>query len=325
MKSLLLKRTPHRDSGGSFLVAEEQLIPYSRPREGYIMISWVSGSPYEGQLIYIQTERSRANNQLEKLNESDPWIELENLVGLESVKKEIREICAYASICHKRRLVGLKADDLTLNMSFVGNPGTGKTTVARIIGKILKTSGVISGGQLVEVERAELVGEYVGHTAKKTKDVINKALGGILFIDEAYSLARGGEKDFGKEAIDTLVKAMEDHRHELIVIAAGYPNEMDKFLKLNPGLQSRVPIHIEFQDYTEEELMEIALLLAAKKDYRLAPKAVDRLRKNLKGLKGNGRDVRNILEGAMRRQALRLNSLDKLKRDDLMTLKYEDF
>ncbi len=282
------------------------------------MISWVSGSPYEGQLIYL-TDKTR----LEKEN-LNPWLELEALIGLDMVKKEIKEICAYASISHKRRLLGLKAGELSLNMAFVGNPGTGKTTVARIIGRILKSSGVLSGGQLIEVERADLVGEYVGHTAKKTKDVLNRALGGVLFIDEAYSLARGGDKDFGREALDTLVKALEDHRHELVVIAAGYPKEMAQFLKLNPGLLSRIPIIIEFPDYNEAELMEIALLFMAARDYRLAPKAVEKLRQKLKHLKGNGRDVRNILERAMRQQALRLEGLEKIKREDLMILKGED-
>ena len=209
-------------------------------------------------------------------------------------------------------------------MVFVGNPGTGKTTVARIVSKILQRSGVLERGHLVEVERADLVGEYVGHTARRTREAISKALGGVLFIDEAYSLARGGEKDFGREALDTLVKAMEDHHQDLVVIAAGYPDEMEMFIRLNPGLVSRMPISIHFPDYSAEELMQIALLILAKSDYRLSPKAVEKLREKLQGLKGNGRDVRNILEQAMRRQAVRLESLSHVKRDDLMTIKPED-
>lgn len=282
------------------------------------MLSWVNGSPHEGHLIYL-AEKTKPEKEI-----PNPWLELEALVGLEVVKKEIKEICAYASISHKRRVLGLKAEELMLNMAFVGNPGTGKTTVARIIGRILKSSGVLTGGQLIEVERADLVGEYVGHTAKKTKEVLNRALGGVLFIDEAYSLARGGDKDFGREALDTLVKALEDHHHELVAIVAGYPKEMSQFLKLNPGLLSRIPIVVEFPDYNEAELMEIALLFVASRDYRLAPGAVEKLRKKLNHLKGNGRDVRNILERAMRQQALRLEGLEKIKREDLMILKGED-
>ncbi len=286
------------------------------------MISWVSGSPWEGQLIYLQQEREQNFPKLD--SELEPSKELESLVGLGTVKRELKEICAYASICHKRKTLGLKTEDLCLNMVFIGNPGTGKTTVARIVGKLLKYYGVLPKGQLVEVERADLVGEFVGHTAKKTKAVINQALGGVLFIDEAYSLARGGDKDFGREALDTLVKALEDHRHELIVIAAGYPKEMSAFLKLNPGLVSRRPIVIDFPDYSELELLEIALLFVAQRDYRLSPKAVEKLKKRLRDLKGNGRDVRNVLERAMRQQALRLEGLDRIKRDDLMVIISED-
>ena len=285
------------------------------------MISWVSGEPYEGQLIYLQPKNLATGVHG---GGEDPWNELDSLIGLYAVKEKLREICAYASISQKRKQLGLKSEDLTLNMVFVGNPGTGKTTVARIVSKILQRSGVLERGHLVEVERADLVGEYVGHTARRTREAISKALGGVLFIDEAYSLARGGEKDFGREALDTLVKAMEDHRQDLVVIAAGYPDEMEMFIRLNPGLVSRMPISIHFPDYSAEELMQIALLILAKSDYRLSPKAVEKLREKLQGLKGNGRDVRNILEQAMRRQAVRLESLSHVKRDDLMTIKPED-
>ncbi|MDD2431859.1 MAG: AAA family ATPase [Firmicutes bacterium] len=286
------------------------------------MISWVNGVPYEGQLIYLQPQNEMQLTA--KAQQTNPWLELESLIGLAAVKTELREICAYASISHKRKLLGLRSEELTLNMAFVGNPGTGKTTVARIVSRILKQSGVLNSGHLIEVERADLVGEYVGHTARRTREVINKALGGVLFIDEAYSLARGGEKDFGKEALDALVKAMEDHRHELVVIAAGYPDEMAEFLKLNPGLVSRMPINIKFADYSKEELMQIALLILASSDYRLSPKAVVKLRQKLTGLEGNGRDVRNILEQAMRRQAVRLEALGHFKREDLMVIRPED-
>ena len=285
------------------------------------MISWVNGSPWDGQLVYLSTNK---NNTCTSDVLANPWLELESLVGLKNVISELKKITAYATISNKRKLLGLKAEELSLNMAFVGNPGTGKTTVARIVGKLLNHVGILSRGQLVEVERADLVGEYVGHTAKRTKEAINRALGGVLFIDEAYSLARGGEKDFGREALDVLVKGMEDHRQDLIVIVAGYPKEMANFLKLNPGLISRMPIIIEFPDYTEDELMEIALRFTAQREYRLSPKAVEILRQKLKDLKGNGRDVRKILERAMRSQALRLEGLERIRREDLMVLTAED-
>lgn len=164
--------------------------------------------------------------------------ELDNLIGLYSVKRMVKELQAYVMIQRYRRTSGLLAESTVLHMVFTGNPGTGKTTIARILGNLFKEIGVLPQGHLVEIERADIVGEYIGHTAQKTRDQIKKAVGGILFIDEAYSLARGGEKDFGKEAIDTLVKAMEDNKDKMIIILAGYPNEMEEFIKSNPGLNT---------------------------------------------------------------------------------------
>lgn len=212
---------------------------------------------------------------------------------------------------------------------FKGNPGTGKTTVARILGSIFKELGVLSKGHLVEVERADLVGEYIGHTAQKTREQIKKALGGILFVDEAYSLARGGEKDFGKESIDCLVKAMEDHRDDLVLILAGYREEMEYFLQTNPGLRSRFPIRIDFPDYTLDELLEIAQIFLAERDYCLSPSAREELLRQLQvahNLRhtGNARLVRNIIERAIRRQAVRLSSQKNLSRDQLMLIEQVD-
>jgi stage V sporulation protein K len=191
---------------------------------------------------------------------------------------------------------------------------------------------VLQKGHLIEVERADLVGEYIGHTAQKTREQVRRALGGILFIDEAYSLARGGEKDFGKEAIDTLVKAMEDYKDNLVVILAGYKDEMEWFLRTNPGLRSRFPIQIEFSDYTTEELMEIAKLMVEKRQYKLTPEALYKLERILKESKknlhydkmGNARLVRNLIEKAIRRQALRLISQKHISREDLIYIKSED-
>jgi len=212
---------------------------------------------------------------------AESFEELDLLIGLTSVKRLVKELHAFIVIQKQRALQGLAVEPMVLHMVFKGNPGTGKTTVARILGRILKATGVLQKGHLIECERADLVGEYIGHTAQKTRDQIRRALGGILFVDEGYALARGGEKDFGKEAIDTLVKAMEDHKDELVVILAGYRNEMQQFLESNPGLQSRFPIQIDFPDFTLDELMEIADLMLLKRQYELTPEARRLLRKIL--------------------------------------------
>ncbi len=257
--------------------------------------------------------------------------ELNALVGLKDVKKLIEEIYAFIEVQKKRQKEKLATEPLTLHMIFKGNPGTGKTTVARILGKLFKEVGVLNKGHIVEVERADLVGEFIGHTAQKTREHIKRAIGGILFVDEAYSLARGGEKDFGKEAIDTLVKSMEDLRESFILILAGYKDEMDWFLEINPGLRSRFPIHINFPDYTVGELLSIADIMLKNRQYTLSGGAKDELRfiieKEQKKHEhsGNARLVRNIIERAVRRQAVRLLRTNKpLSREDLMTIIRED-
>jgi len=257
--------------------------------------------------------------------------ELNELIGLSEVKNLVSEIYAYVEIQKKRIKEKLCADPLVLHMIFKGNPGTGKTTVARIIGKLFRAMGVLTKGHLIEVERADLVGEYIGHTAQKTREQIKKALGGILFIDEAYSLARGGEKDFGKESIDVLVKAMEDQKDNLILILAGYKQEMEWFLRCNPGLRSRFPIHIDFPDYTGEELFKIGEAMLKNRQYQLSSSAQKELWEILqqqvgKGSQneGNARLVRNLIEKAIRRQAVRLVKRSRLTRDELMTIRPED-
>lgn len=257
--------------------------------------------------------------------------ELEKLIGLTRVKELVRELRAYVEICRRRQSFHLKNDNLVLHMVFKGNPGTGKTTVARILGKMLAEMQVLPQGHLIEVERADLVGEFIGHTAQKTREQLKKAVGGILFIDEAYSLARGGGKDFGKEAIDTMVKAMEDNKNQLIIILAGYEKEMEKFLRTNPGLRSRFPIHLDFPDYTCAELLEIALLMVQERQYQLNTGAVDYLRRYLQAQIdhntanfSNARLVRNLVERAIRRQALRLVERRIYGRDELMQIIRED-
>ncbi len=239
--------------------------------------------------------------------------ELDALVGLDQVKTLVRELAAFAAVQRWRSAAGLRCEALVLHMVFSGNPGTGKTTVARILGRLLHGLGLLSRGQLVEAERADLVGEYIGHTAAKTRELIQRALGGVLFVDEAYSLGRGGDRDFGREATDVLVKGMEDHRRDFALVLAGYRAEMERFLSTNPGLRSRFPTHLEFPDYAVEELLRIADGMVAERQYRLVPAARLRLAEMLRApaarpalATGNARLVRNVVERAMRRQAVRL-------------------
>ncbi|MGI6663066.1 MAG: AAA family ATPase [Bacillota bacterium] len=252
--------------------------------------------------------------------------ELESLVGLERVKELIYEVYAFAEVQKKREKIGLVSDKVVLHMIFKGNPGTGKTTIARILGKLLRNAGLLEKGHVVEVERADLVGEYIGHTAQRTREQIKKAQGGILFIDEAYSLSRGGEKDFGKECVDCIVKGMEDHAKETVFILAGYPVEMEEFLRSNPGLRSRFPIHLEFPDYSVGELTRIAELMLRKREYRLSEDAMDLLEDIIREKKAqeivpsNARMVRNLIEKAIRRQAVRLVRDRAFTRHDLMML-----
>lgn len=255
--------------------------------------------------------------------------ELDNLTGLTNVKNLVDEIIAFIEIQQKRKENNLASEPIVLHMVFKGNPGTGKTTVARLIGKIFKHLGMLETGHLIEIERADIVGEYIGHTALKVKQQVKKAQGGILFIDEAYSLARGGEKDFGKEAIDALVKAMEDYKDKFILILAGYESEMNYFLRSNPGLKSRFPIHVEFKDYTTKELLEIAKIMANKRQYKLSNNAIVKLKKiltedNNSYNSGNARLVRNIIERSIRKQALRLKKQAYITKDDLILLREVD-
>lgn len=257
--------------------------------------------------------------------------ELDQLTGLAEVKTLVREIRAYLEIQRRRSHENLLTEPMALHMVFSGNPGTGKTTVARLLARLFKELGALQKGHLIEVERADLVGEYIGHTAQKTREQIKKALGGILFIDEAYSLARGGEKDFGREAIDTLVRAMEENRDNLIIILAGYQREMRNFMQLNPGLRSRFPIHLAFRDFTQEELMSIAEQMVAKRQYRLTDEAREALAAHLKTRlaagdenSGNARLIRNLVERAVRRQAVRLVGRESLLREDLVLITRED-
>ena len=239
--------------------------------------------------------------------------EINELVGLAPVKEYVFGLADNLQVQQRRAAAGLKTASLSMHMIFTGNPGTGKTTIARLVARYLKAIGALKGGQLVEVTRADLVGRYTGHTAPLTNSVIESALGGVLFIDEAYSLYRGEQDSFGLEAIDTLVKGMEDHRDELVVILAGYTREMETFLTANSGLASRFPNRIEFPDYTAEELLQITQVLAKNKGYTLAEACTEpllgyyaRWQESDARTAGNGRLARNTLEKAIFHQSRRL-------------------
>ncbi len=255
--------------------------------------------------------------------------ELDKIIGLSKVKEYILSLEDNLEVQKMRRNAGFKAVDISMHMIFTGNPGTGKTTIARVVAKYLKALGVLSSGQLREVTRNDLVGQYVGHTAKITNDVIKSALGGVLFIDEAYSLCRNDHDTFGLEAIDTLVKAMEDNRDNLVVILAGYSDEMKDFLKTNSGLKSRFPNIINFDDYTAQEMYDISVITAKSKGYIISSDCKDALlklynKKQIKGRNdsGNGRLVRNVIEEAILRQSKRLLKEKDVQMDLLV---YDDF
>lgn len=291
-----------------------------------IELKTVDGQPYaiyKEQKILL-TRRKNSTEELAEIN-----TEMDEIVGLEEVKDYVRSIEAHVKVQTQRRELGMKTAEVSKHMIFTGNPGTGKTTIARLLSRYMKAIGALSEGQLVEVTRADLVAQYVGQTAPLTMSVIKSAIGGVLFIDEAYSLYRGKDDAFGLEAIDTLVKAMEDNRDNLIVILAGYKKEMTTFLEANSGLKSRFPNVIEFPDYTGEELLKIAILQAKSKGYVIEDVAqtklkhfFDEVQKTDAAEAGNGRFARNVIEEAILKQSKRLTHEPDA---DLSLLKDGDF
>ena len=286
--------------------------------------------------IVLQHKKNENNHQIkDKYIVKNPFNHIDDkfssFIGLSKLKQTVNEIYAILTINKKRQEMGLATTKQVLHMLFKGNPGTGKTSVARQLAKIYYDMEVLSKGHFIEAERADLVGEYIGQTAQKTRNIIQKSMGGILFIDEAYSLARGGEKDFGKEAIDTLVKHMEDKQNDFVLILAGYPNEMEYFLKLNPGLTSRFPFIIDFDDYNINQLIEIAKQMATEREYQLTKEAEWKMRSYLYKQQAdtvtnfsNARCVRNVIEYAIRMQAVRLIHQENHSTDDLIYLTEED-
>ena len=277
-----------------------------------------------------EAEIHNAKEQKAPEPETDPVEDLNKLIGLKTIKHDVLELTDFVKVQKMREKEGLKAVPVSLHLVFSGNPGTGKTTVARILARLYKQIGALSGGHLVETDRSGLVAGYVGQTALKTQDMINKALGGVLFIDEAYALSQKDDP-FGQEAIDTLLKAMEDHRDDLVVIVAGYTDLMKDFINSNPGLKSRFNKYIEFPDYSIDELCAIFDMNMSKYDYQMEEDVHKQIREMLKMRKltelenfANAREVRNLFEEIITNQAHRIASMKNLKPEDMKTIIMDD-
>lgn len=277
-----------------------------------------------------ETQQAQAD---EKKPETDPMEDLNELIGLTGIKHDVRELYDFTKIQKLRKDAGMKTVPVSMHLVFTGNPGTGKTTVARILARLYKQIGVLSTGQLVECDRSGLVAGYVGQTAVKTQKKIEEAMGGVLFIDEAYSLARSADQgtDFGQEAIDTILKAMEDHRDEFVVIVAGYTKPMETFIHSNPGLQSRFNKFIEFPDYTVDELLAIFDLNCRKYEYVPDPEAREQVKTLLMLRKAqmpenfaNAREVRNLFETIITNQARRIAVLEHPTKEEMQKITLED-
>ena len=307
-----------------------QIDPGAMNPDGTQQVSQPVNKPGEAPVQTATGAEVKAQEEAPKEPETDPMEELDGLVGLTTIKHDVKELMAFVKIQKMREEAGLKAVPVSLHLVFTGNPGTGKTTVARIIARLYKQIGVLQKGQLIEVDRSGLVAGYVGQTALKTQEQIQKALGGVLFIDEAYALAQKDDA-FGQEAINTLLKAMEDHRKDLVVIVAGYTKPMEKFIDSNPGLKSRFNKYIEFPDYTIDELMEIFELNCKKYDYVIEEDAKKQVRARLVSKKmqmrenfANAREVRNMFEDIITNQARRVAEMENPTHDDMMKITVMD-
>jgi len=282
------------------------------------------GRPGSGHAPAVEAAPEEPPRPLEEL-----LAELDELVGLAAVKAEVKLVADLLTVQKLRKERGLPVVESSRHLVFTGNPGTGKTTVARLVAQVYRTLGVVEKGHLVETHRSHLVAGFVGQTATRTRECVERALGGVLLIDEAYALAQGGDEAFGQEAVATLVKLMEDHRHALVVIVAGYPEEMHELIESNPGLRSRFPKTITFPDYTDEELLAIFCRMCADAAYRCAPGADEaaldffRTQPRDKGF-GNARLARNLFEASVARHASRVVAIARPTDDDLTVLTADD-
>ena len=329
---------PIEDAGGEIdpgLMAGTDGDLFNGIAPGAFGVPGASGAPGAVQMDAPQVQEQQAAGKTApaektKEEEKDPMEELDALIGLKTIKHDVRELTDFVRVQKLRKDGGLKSVPVSLHLVFTGNPGTGKTTVARIISRIYKQIGVLSGGQLVEVDRSGLVAGYVGQTAIKTSKKIEEARGGVLFIDEAYALSRKDDT-FGQEAIDTILKAMEDNREDFVVIVAGYTEPMEKFINSNPGLKSRFNKYIEFPDYTIDELMGIFDMNCKKYDYTADEEVRAQVRAILIQRKmatlenfANAREVRNLFEEIITNQARRVAALESPSREDMQKLLLED-
>jgi len=295
---------------------------WGTPKPAQPAVQESAPAPQQEEAQPVEEEKTETIEELKQ--------ELAGYIGLDTIKQEVESLINLVRIQQLRRENDLPVKDLSLHMVFSGNPGTGKTMIARLMARIYKCLGILSKGQLVEVDRSGLVAGYVGQTAIKTSEVIEKAKGGVLFIDEAYALTNRGGTDYGQEAVDTLLKAMEDHRDDLIVIVAGYTELMEEFVHSNPGLESRFNRFLHFPDYTIDEMEAIFAMRCEQSGYRLSEDASPILRDllklgsmDVKGF-GNARGVRNLFERAVSAQANRLAEATEITREELMLLTADD-
>ena len=313
------------------LLEEQYTDDYGNPLPTQGKKEWIARAE-EALNSIKQVDSKTSDATIESVSASDALDELNELIGLAETKKEIASLSNYIQMRQKRDKMGLKSPNVSYHCVFTGNPGTGKTTVARILASIYKDLGILSSGHLVETDRSGLVAEYVGQTAAKTNKIIDEALDGVLFIDEAYSLVQGGKEDYGKEAIATLLKRMEDDRDRLVVILAGYTNEIEEFINSNPGLRSRFNRYIHFADYTAVELYDIFCLMMKKNEYIMSDETSELLKKHLTEVVnnkpkdfGNARFVRNLFERTVQNQANRLAKEGNLTREMLKEIKSVDW